>query len=120
LRGPAITLLPSPGRSLRARLEELAGRSPGNGHDDLGRLTWVQEPRHEYPTITVYDPNTGRVTKVRKQVGASEYHDTEYGYDSAGRVSSITNADSKVEYMAYTPRGELHRTWTRTLYPVDP
>jgi hypothetical protein len=39
---------------------------------------------------------------------------------SAGRLSSITNADSKVQYMAYTSRGELHRTWGHTPYPVDP
>jgi hypothetical protein len=45
-------------------------------------------------------------------------NETHYGYDRAVRVSAVTNADSKVEYMACTDRSELHRTWGHTPYPV--
>jgi hypothetical protein len=44
--------------------------------------------------------------------------ETHHGHDSAGRVSSITDAGSMVQCMACTDRGELHRTRGHTPYPV--
>lgn len=87
------------------------------GYDGLMRQTTVTDPRGN-ATTTAYN-SYGQVYTVTD----ADSHATTYAYNgssdaNSGRLKSQTNALSKAQYFAYTDRGELHRTWGDTTYPV--
>lgn len=91
-----VTAEQLPGGQTLGRHYDAAGRQdqisvPGHGatayeFDDAGRLTAVVDPSQRRTTYT-YDAG-GRLDKVQYPAGGLE---TDYGYDSLGRVSSLVN-----------------------------
>ncbi|WP_241651962.1 RHS repeat-associated core domain-containing protein [Pseudoalteromonas phenolica] len=52
-------------------------------------------------TVTTHtNPATGQPTKVRKQIGASAYLDTVYGYDDFNRIYSVQTDGQPIRYTA--------------------
>jgi RHS repeat-associated protein len=85
------------------------------GHDALGRPVTSIDPRTG-TTTTAYVTGTNQVSTVTDPASIVQ---ATYGYDSAGRVSSVKDALNKYAYTSYTNRNEVYRQWGDTTYPVE-
>ena len=106
-------------------------------YDDLGRQIGTTDPR-----ISGYDEQTGSWSNYRQThynaLGQVEWtsdtagNQTTYAYDNppadptdaqrqeaTGRRIAVTTALGKTKRMAYTVRGQLHRVWGDTEYPLE-
>jgi RHS repeat-associated protein len=85
------------------------------GHDALGRPVTSIDPRTG-TTTTAYVTGTNQVSTVTDPASIVQ---ATYGYDSAGRVSSVKDALNKYAYTSYTNRNEVYRSWGDTPNPVE-
>ncbi|MEO7697896.1 MAG: RHS repeat-associated core domain-containing protein [Opitutus sp.] len=84
-------------------------------YDGLGRPVKIIDPRAGGTTST-YLGATNLVSTVTDPASITI---ATYTYDSAGRVSTMSNGLGKVARYAYTARGEKYREWGDTPYPVE-
>jgi len=82
------------------RLEDPTGVTT-YAYDDLDRLTRITLPRGRGAVVYGYDP-AGRVTSLRYPHGATVC----YGYDAAGRLETVADGTNATAY-AYYPDGLL-------------
>ena len=96
------------------------------GYDAFQRQHTTTDARGNV-TTTYYDAS-GRVSSVELGTGSTAIIQSTYTYyetgdasagEYPGRVKSITNAESKATYFAYTNRGEAWRTWGDVPYPTE-
>lgn len=77
-------------------------------YDSLGRRTGVTDARG-LTTTTAYRTDIPKGAADYEQDSAS--NTTTYGYDATtGRMTSIQRPGQKMQYFAYTARGELEKT----------
>lgn len=90
-------------------------------YDELGRVISESDPRIDSGVATGALPqrisyDSGSRVQWRKDTAGNQ---TTYTYDTAGRVSVETDPLGKSIRTAYTLRGELHRQWGDSTYPVE-
>lgn len=88
-------------------------------HDALGRIEAQIDPRLGATTFS-YHAGTPLLLAERSPSNAANNLNTRtYAYDAAGRMASIVRADGSTIFQAYTPRGELWRTWGSAVHPFE-
>jgi RHS repeat-associated protein len=91
------------------------------GYDANGNQTSVVDPRGSgaddlnYTTTTEYDLRNRKTKTTSPQAADGQIQITQWGYDDAGNVTSITRPDTKVETKTYD---EMHRVLNHTV-PKD-
>lgn len=88
------------------------------GYDALGRANSVTSPAGVARSVA-FELGTGRLASETDANGSTVYDYYPSTVANAGRVKSITRADGKKEFRAYTARGELFRQWGHTVYPTE-
>lgn len=83
-----------------------AGRSYIYDYDDRGNLILATDPLGNATRFN-YEGPFGRMTRLIDAKG----HPTNYGYDSAGNLRTITYADASVEHRSYDAQGNAD-SWT--------
>ncbi|HYC71645.1 MAG TPA: RHS repeat-associated core domain-containing protein, partial [Opitutaceae bacterium] len=100
---------------LAVEARDTAGVTMRYEHDALGRPCKSIDPRTG-ATTTAFVAGTSQVYTVTDPASVVQ---ATYAYDSAGRVFSVKDALNKYSYTTYTSRGEVHRQWGDTTYPVE-
>lgn len=85
------------------------------GYDSLGRRNTQVDPRTG-TTTTHYKSGSLFVWWIQDPAGNTV---ATYGYDSAGRVTTLTNADGKIRYTSYNTLDQIVREWGDTAMPVE-
>jgi YD repeat-containing protein len=103
---------------LPQKIQSKEGLVSRSYYDARGRLVKQTDPRTDTSTTARlgYVTNSNRLAWREDTAG----NRTTYAYESAtGRLASQTDPLGKAARYAYTTRGELHRTWGETTYPVE-
>lgn len=99
------------------------GRVSSVKYDNLGRA-WLEANStgaRSFATKTEYESGKARVWRVTTGLaadGSGSGYPTTYGYDTAGRVSSVTDADGGTAFYAFNHRGQLVKSWGSAITPV--
>lgn len=88
------------------------------GHDALGRVVSMKDPRHSQASTYTYSSTTGQLTAQADAAG----HSTTFAYHAngsvgAGQVSVATNALGQTRRTAYDLLGRTIRQWGSADYP---
>lgn len=89
-------------------------------YDSLHRVSTRVDPRTG-TTTTAYYTNTSLVssvedaTKTASQAGNLTY----YGYDTSGRVTSVTDPAGKISRKSYNLRGQVLQQWGHAANPLE-
>jgi len=89
------------------------GLSSSVDFDGFGRKIAVTDPRSNVTTIT---PLTG--TNLVFSVSDQQGDLTKYGYDSMGRLTTITDPSNAVAYSHFNTLGMVDQEWGTANYPV--
>ena len=88
-------------------------------YDALGRLLSTKQPRHIHADSIVYAVGENQVTSRNDANGApTSYTYVPQSVAGAGRIASVTLADSTVRRSAYDLRGNLTYEWGSAVAPV--
>lgn len=99
------------------------GRSSLISYDSIGRVERVASATgvRSFSTKMYYESGKFRTWKITTGLaadGSGTGYPTTYGYDAAGRVSSILDADGGYQNFAYNNRDQLVKKWGSATYPA--
>jgi RHS repeat-associated protein len=91
------------------------------GHDDLGRLTTVEDPRTGTATRAYYGSGASLGSRGKlSSITDADSNTTSYAYETAtGRLASIQYPDNDYQYYDYNTRGDRTYEWGANTYPVE-
>ncbi len=86
--------------------------------DALGRLKTLADPRTDTATRT-YKADTTLVSSVSRPIYPSGTVSVSYVYDSAGRLTKITDEAGQTNHSSYDDLSRVHRQWGSARRPVE-
>jgi RHS repeat-associated protein len=99
------------------------GRASSVSYDGSGR-SWLEATatgERSFATKTEFESGKARVWKITTGLaadGSGIGYPTTYGYDSAGRVSSVLDPNGGTAFYAYNNRDQLVKSWGSAVTPI--
>lgn len=88
------------------------------GHDGLGRIISVTDPRLGAELTAYYTAGAGKIGCIRSLTDAAG-NTTVYDYDVARNVVMVQNPLNRKNYYSYNPMGLPTWAWGEAQYPVE-